>query len=284
MELTIAAAERTFDYRMRAILGQITGIDPVLDAAGNTLSGDAAITRRIELYNDWGCRIWTSNTIDGKRRPQRIAEQAVAWLAEETAKTPSVPEARELQLERFDDHVAARAAHLFDGPAPHNQDQQAALYEMLGHRQTLGTALKGASTAAAAKAAGDTAITGVNGVNVRWSPQWFAGVAALTSGVHADTYTTGSTPWAIVLSVRNTGGTPTEHGPVTVESLPDSDDFGFAVVSQDTTSKTITVTRKSGVTGHPAAGTYVLPFTVRNHKGPSTLKLTVTVPAPTPSE
>ena len=285
--LTVDALKLIFERRTTEIARQIAGLNPVHDAAGNVLSGTAGRAARAELWNKWSCLLEDKGVQFGKPWGQRIGEQALAWLVEERNKPFTLPEAREIYLERFDQAVRDRCVFLFDGPsdAPHNSKQATARYTMLGYRRGLKRALATAATVAACKTAADTAIASVTGTEVERSPVWFHGSTTLTSGAIANTYTrgTGRSKWKLALAVRTTGVEPEQHGQVDLDPLPESDEFAFAVTRQATSAVTVTITRKSGTTGHPPAAVYPFEFVARNDNGASSVTATITVPETTPT-
>ena len=279
--LTVDAAKIVFERRVRQIARQIAGHDPVHDDAGNVLSGDDAQTKRLALYEHWDCFIVASDVQFGKPQNQRLSEQAVAWLVEERNRPFTLPEARDIYLERFDDAVRDRCVFLFDAPdaAPHNEPQATARYAMLGYRRGLKRALAVATSADACKTAADTAIASVQSTSVDRSPLWFHGSSTVSSGAVSDTYTRGSgaSKWSLALAARTTGVEPDQHGQVDLDPLPESDEFDFTVSRQASSAVTVTISRKSGATGHPPAAVYPFTFVARNDRGATALTVTINV-------
>ena len=280
--LTVDAAKIVFLQRSVQIARQVEGVIPVHDDDGNELSGQAAIAKRINIYNHWTCQIQDAGVQFGKTWGERLAEHAVAWLVEERNKPLTLEEAREVYLERFDQAVRDRCVFLFDGPsdAPHNSKQADARYTMLGYRRGLKESLADATTVASCKTAADTAIASVTSTEVERSPVWFHGSTTVTTGAVSDTYTrgTGQSKWKLALAVRTTGVEPEQHGKVTLDPLPESDEFAFAVTRQASSAVTVTVQRKSGATGHPPAAVYPFTFVARNDNGASSVTATIDVP------
>ena len=284
--ITVDAAKIVFRRRCLQIARQVLGEDPVHDTAGNVLTGTAAQVKRLAIYDHWECMVVAQDVQFGKPWNQRLAETAIGWLVEERNKPFTLPEAREVYLDRFDQSVRDRCAFLFDNEpdAPANAAQATARYTMLGFRRGLKRALASATTVAACKTAADTAIASVTSTEVERSPIWFHGSTTLTAGTIANTYTrgTGRSKWKLALAVRTTGVQPEQHGQVDLDPLPESDEFAFAVSRQASSAVTVTITRKSGATGHPPAAVYPFTFVARNDNGASSVTATVTVPETTP--
>ena len=105
-------------------------------------------------------------------------------------------------------------------------------------------------------------------------------------------YTTGSTPWTLDVHCFNTGKVSATtnaraltYGPIKLEPFVD-DDFELSTWTPAAPAVPVVndlyvrVQRKTGATGHPAAGTHTFQITARNFQGPTVLNVTVTVPEP----
>ena len=268
IELRVHVLTNAFVYYTRYFAKQVAGRIPLLGDDGTALTGQALLAKKIEIFNKYECLV------------SGAPQNAVAALLDELIPSDhqglssDVSEAKQQLFETLDERIDTRCRFLFGTREPSNQDQANARWAMRKARQTMADAFVTATTVAAAQTAFNTATATVDGVEVRWSPQFFHGSTHITTGAYSNDYTKGDTPWSLVLSARTTGTAADSHGTVRTE-LPASDDFQFAVARQSTSSITITITRKGD--GHPAAGTYTLGFTVRNHNGASTITVSIVV-------
>ena len=279
-EILTETAPFVLASRVQRDAGIVKGDEPIKDASGNVLSGQAARTARAQLSHYWWCEVEHGRDLNGKNRLDRRTDHAIRlYLEAQVALSEDLEVAKEQLLERCTDLIEGRCMYLFLDTEPQNQDQQNAKYQMLKARRTLYDALQAATTIDGAKLAATTASNAVEAVNVKWSPQVYKGTTHVKTAELAETYSRGPGAWGVVLNFRNTGGSPQDHGKVTVD-LPSSDDFQFSVTRQTDYSVSVAVSRKG--TGHPDVATHTLMLSARNHKGVVELDLDVTVPAETP--
>ena len=288
----LAAYKSIYRSRLLLIIRQLQGRAPVHDAVtGAELSGAAAVTERVRLWNHWGCLLYAESPVEGKTYGQRIVEACEGWLAEEAESSRlSIQQAREVQLERYDDAMEARTLYLFDGyPRPSNPQQRAARDTMLTMRQALARLVRIASTAETARTVTDAQIDALQSVGVEGSPEWTAGGEPLSRHplpIHDTTYSygTGKQAWLVSLHAHTPGRSHAESLAAGHVLLDDFSHPEFAVGASAGRAtdgdRFLDIHRKPGVPGHPSPGTYVLGVTVRNFRGPTTLALHVVVPDP----
>ena len=288
IDLTVEKCLELFRRKAKRIMYQIAFGSWLEDAQGNALTGQAAVNKRIELYNKWGCLFYWNEEVDGLNYDRRVAAQALAWLREAGAETPPLSESKELEMERFDNATRDYCVRQFGAEEPRNAQQQTVRYAALRERQKLERAVESAVSATAASAAADTAIAAVEALEVQHAPNWTdAAGEPLHSRTLSAAYTTGSTPWKLDLTCFSTGSSPggaraDTYGYPALLPFVDED---FEVVSRTPTTPItgdlyLRVQRKTGATGHPAAGEHVFTLEARNFQGIGKLVVTVTVPAP----
>ena len=280
-EILTQTAPFVLASRVQRDAGIVKGDEPIRDDDGTVLTGQAGRTARAQLAHYWRCEVWYSRPLNNRHRIDRRADHAIRLFLESQASlSEDLEVAKEQLLERCTDLIDGRCRYLFLDSQPQNSDQANAKYQMLKARRVLYDALEEATTIDGAKLAAATASNAVEAVNVKWSPQVYKGSTHVKTAELAETYSRGPGAWGVVLNFRNTGGSPQDHGKVTLD-LPTSEDFQFSITRQTDYSVSVAVTRKGA--GHPDPDTYTLMFTGRNHKGPVELDLDITVPVETPA-
>ena len=262
---------------------RLAGTLPILDAEGNPLTGDAHRRARIDLNNRDVCRFWAGGVIDGKNTVERQVEFVRTWLAEEQAKiSGNFQEAREQMLDAFDAAMTGRLLHLFDGASePSGDEQRAAKDAALIERQKLVRALRTATTVTAAATARDTAISAVNAITVATGLQWSYGSGEPMPTTISYTKGTGKNKWKAQFHAHTATRSDALSLAAGMVLLDDFTHPEFEVVGLSNRATdgdlSFTLQRKTGASGHPAAGTYTLRFTVRSLLGPNEVSINVVV-------
>ena len=275
-----------------AALPIVAGTSPAKDAQGNDMPETtpeeqlAAWVVRRDLYNSTLCHFW------GKQAPADELNRRIGAMTSH-AISSKLSEAKQQLRSKFDRAMTARLRYLFDGETrSHNSDQRDAHDAMLRHRQILNRALAAATTKTASETAATAAIAALAAVTVAHVPDWLDSTGEPKGKTCPVTYTkgTGSRKWKLDLDVQNAGRVTTEdgvrtrddtYGPIAIEPFTHPE---FELVTRTTAHPivndvTLRLQRKTGATGHPAAGTYSLELVARNFRGPSVLTVNVTVPA-----
>lgn len=283
--LTTEAAILVFRERVLGLAGQIGGHYPVADDAGAELSGAAAWRKRIDLYNHWGCLLWADGPVDGKQQYERITEQALAWLAELNAQPLSAAESREVFLDRFDDETAAREEHLCDGPVARPAHVEAR-YAMQAGRPALKRALAAATDTAAMQAAYDAALASALAVTVPDAPVFEGDSQPLPPSPWRYSKGAGKRKWGVHIHAHTEANAETfgakaedrlAQGQVVFEPFEHAEFELEAGSANPAGGRNATLRRKTGATGHPAAGSYPIVIEARNYNGVSRLEATVEV-------
>ena len=288
MEYFVAGIPVACTYEVNEIMAQVWGQRPLYDSDGNELTGQAKLEKRGDIYDTWMHRLGWQHPIDGVSLADRAYNFVIECTERELAALDSsLPVARQQLLERLEDAIQARAEYLFDSfEDPSNDHQRDALNAMRKNKQILFRALRDATTIAAAKSAYATSLTAVNAVNVDHSPSWTVDgdpPSGHPANSHAVNYTkgTGKNKWKLSLhahSAARSNAASKAMGDVLLDDFTDSE---FEVTNVTTRAidgdLSFDVQRKTGATGHPAAGTYNLEFTARNLNGPTVFEVAVTV-------
>ena len=140
-------------------------------------------------------------------------------------------------------------------------------------RQWLGYELERATDLDTAEEKTAARIREIQRISVPWSPQWVP-----VNDTNEVDYTKGDTPWSQVVSVRNTGTSPTDHGPLSVMTLNDPQFQAAVAYKGNVTSPegaSVTITRRGD--GHPEPETYFVTLVARNFNGPAHYTLTIKV-------
>ena len=266
---------------------QIRGTIPTLDSSGNAMPSTTAEQRKAL----WLRRQWLyNNRLCHMRRGVLALARIRSLMAAMTphALSANLATAKQQLLARYDRAVTARCLYLFDGHAqPHNEQQRAARDAMMQGRQNLVRALRKVTSIATGETVTNSEIAVTNATAVAGSPAWddngdpLSGFPALA---HSSTYTRGrgKSKWKVALhafTATNSDEASKSAGDVLLDDFAHPE---FEVVNVRNRASdgdlNFDVRRKTGASGHPAAGVYVLQLTARNLRGPSTITLTVTVP------
>ena len=269
-------------------LAVIKGTSPAKDSAGNDLpettdaERDIAWRERQRLWNEFLCPLMDNN------QSVNFIQNWIATAPRHELSSELEPAKRQL-LSKFDRAAKSRLEYLFDGvDFASNSGQRAARDAILRERQLLVRELANAGTVGPAETATNARIAALASVSVAYSPDWLDSTGEPKGTSCTATYTKGSTPWKLDLDVQNAGRITTKdgirtrddtYGPIKVEDFthPEFELVARIPAYPIVNDVTLRLQRKTGATGHPAAGKYDLELIARNLHGPTVLKVTVTV-------
>ena len=230
MEHFTLAMPKACRYGIEKILDQVRGAAPVHDDDGNVLTGQPALEKRGDIYDEWMRLLGWNHPINGVT----LAERRYAFILECTVSElnelhPNLDIAKQQLLERVEDAITARCRFLFDRDTdPSNQAQRDAKDAMLKERQVMSRSLRTATTLAAAQTAHNAAVAAVNAVSVAGAPSWSRdGGEPLSDqrrNFHAAAYTkgTGKNKWVLPIhahTAARSNAASRERGLVLLDSF-----------------------------------------------------------------
>lgn len=289
--VTILGRATGFIGMVRRLAAQVAGDLPVYDAQGQALTGQAAITKRQEIYAGDLCTRWRTAGNSGAM---------AAWLRTATnhdfaagTLSPDLSTAQEQLLERIDDAARDHLAYLLDteDPAyalPIGSQQATALNLLEQRRQNGRRSIRSAPTVATARTRANTAIALVEGVVIESSPLWRSaagGALTLVSGRYQPPWTPpGSGTYTISLRLQRVTERATAADEIVLEAqdLPAGWTASIGARQGQGAAAYWPVTVTAGTWSAP--NVYDLTLIARDAIGPSRLPVRVTVPASTGSD
>ena len=274
MEGRLRAASEQYllrEYRAKR-RGQIGGTIPVYDAAGNELTGEAAVTAREAIAA-------------ATESPPSLADLIVPTDIDEL-KTFRGEDLSEVALARWASIVDAQEEH--DIHAPPASDAQATAQRTLARARQDGViAIRRARTVTAVNTAWAAAVMAIEAVTPAGVPEWVmeSGNALTlnkkTKRLHVDYDGNQKPSWSyeVLCRTRTTADDATLPTAITVEG---ENEFSVRVRwNQYNNVQSVARIEVAPGVETPTTGLHVLTLTGRNLHGPTTLTIQVTVPTPT---